>query len=240
MRHLVVGINAVTKALETREERKRGREEANEGRRAKKRRFVERLTERVEEDKRRAGPIEAKLERTKMPTAAEEATESHGHVADETMMEDGERTVTYLLKTRRVEKKANQQEKSKRRNERRQACRDAFLSRRRAEQLDAVLAQDASTSVRDIDEAEKDQGLAVIFVCRADLDPPALVAHLPHQVATYNARLEDPSQAAHLVQLPAGAELALAEALGLRRAAVLGLTVRRISRFVTSSSFVDL
>ncbi|KAG6817941.1 hypothetical protein H0H87_012409 [Tephrocybe sp. NHM501043] len=63
--------------------------------------------------------------------------------------------------------------------------------------------------------------LRLILVCRADLNPPMLVDHLPHLVAAYNSlRPEEPIQ---LVPLATGAELRLSQAVGLRRAAVLGL-----------------
>ena len=73
--------------------------------------------------------------------------------------------------------------------------------------------------------------IRVVFVCCADIDPPALVAHLPQLVATCNSisTCSDPKAASSssikLVPLPKGAELALAKAIGLRRAAVLAIDV---------------
>ncbi|KAI9512500.1 hypothetical protein F5148DRAFT_973309 [Russula earlei] len=63
----------------------------------------------------------------------------------------------------------------------------------------------------------------VIFICHADLDTPALVAHLPQLVALCNsARSED--AIIKVVQLPAGASTALANVLGyLKRVSVLAL-----------------
>ncbi|KAG6910504.1 hypothetical protein DXG01_009923 [Tephrocybe rancida] len=62
--------------------------------------------------------------------------------------------------------------------------------------------------------------LRLILVCRADVNPPILVDHLPHLVAAYNSLR--PDEPIRLVPLPAGSELQLSQAIGLRRAAVLG------------------
>ncbi|KAH0591048.1 hypothetical protein H2248_001158 [Termitomyces sp. 'cryptogamus'] len=62
--------------------------------------------------------------------------------------------------------------------------------------------------------------LAVILVCRSDINPPILVDHLPHLVAALNSLR--PEQPVRLVPLQPGAETLLSQALGLRRAAVLG------------------
>ena len=73
--------------------------------------------------------------------------------------------------------------------------------------------------------------LRMILVCRSDVDPPLLLAHIPHLVATCNstnskgnldqANFED----VKLVSLPKGAEQVLAQAAGLRRIAVMALDV---------------
>ena len=65
--------------------------------------------------------------------------------------------------------------------------------------------------------------LKIILVCRADIDPPLLIDHLPHLVAAYNSIQN--SDAIKLVPLPRGAESSLAQAIGLRRAAVVGIDV---------------
>lgn len=65
--------------------------------------------------------------------------------------------------------------------------------------------------------------LKVVFVCRADVNPPILVDHIPHLVTAFNSVRTSPTML--LVPLPEGAEAALAAILGLRRAAVLGLAV---------------
>jgi ribonuclease P/MRP protein subunit POP3 len=70
--------------------------------------------------------------------------------------------------------------------------------------------------------------IKVIFVCRADIDPPILVDHLPHLVSACNS-LRKPSDFVKLVPLPKGAELTLAAALGLRRAAVIAVDVIHLS-----------
>jgi ribonuclease P/MRP subunit Pop3-like protein len=65
----------------------------------------------------------------------------------------------------------------------------------------------------------------VIFVCYADLDTPAFVAHLPQLVALCN-----PARSEHnkikVIQMPAGAQDSIADALGyLKRVSVIALDV---------------
>jgi ribonuclease P/MRP protein subunit POP3 len=62
-----------------------------------------------------------------------------------------------------------------------------------------------------------------VFVCRNDVDPTLLLDHLPHLVAAYNSTR--PSSYTILVLLPKGAELSLAQALGIRRVSVFGIDV---------------
>jgi ribonuclease P/MRP protein subunit POP3 len=69
-------------------------------------------------------------------------------------------------------------------------------------------------------------GIKVVFVCRADIDPPMLIDHLPHLVSTCNSSRKPPDFV-KLVPLPKGAEFTLAAALGLRRVAVIGVDVRQ-------------
>lgn len=64
--------------------------------------------------------------------------------------------------------------------------------------------------------------IKLIFICRADIDPPLLVAHIPPLVAAHNA-ISGAEDAIKLVPLPRGAEASLADALGLRRVAVLAV-----------------
>ncbi|TRM66095.1 hypothetical protein BD626DRAFT_486711 [Schizophyllum amplum] len=62
--------------------------------------------------------------------------------------------------------------------------------------------------------------LRLVLVCKADVDPPILIDHIPHLVAAHNSSTAAGAPI-KLVCLPKGAELALADALGLRRVAVL-------------------
>jgi ribonuclease P/MRP protein subunit POP3 len=76
--------------------------------------------------------------------------------------------------------------------------------------------------------------IRIVFVCRADIDPPLLIAHIPTLVASCNSsRRAITNPAAYppikLVPLPARAEFALAEATGLRRLSIIALDVRHFS-----------
>jgi ribonuclease P/MRP protein subunit POP3 len=75
-------------------------------------------------------------------------------------------------------------------------------------------------------ESSSHMRIKVVFVCRADVDPPILIDHLPHLVSMCNSspKLSD---FVKLVPLPKGAEFTLASALGLRRVAVLAFDVNR-------------
>lgn len=64
-----------------------------------------------------------------------------------------------------------------------------------------------------------------IFICYADLDTPAFVAHLPQLVALCNSARSEHHKI-KVVQLPAGAQISLADALGyLKRVSVIALDV---------------
>jgi hypothetical protein len=66
---------------------------------------------------------------------------------------------------------------------------------------------------------------STIFICYADLDTPALVAHLPQLVALCNSTRSE-NHTIKVVQLPAGAQTSLVNALGyLSRISVLALDV---------------
>lgn len=72
--------------------------------------------------------------------------------------------------------------------------------------------------------------IAVVLVCRADVNPPVLLDHIPHLVAACNSTrprsdLEGARQPLKLILLPKGSESAIAQALGLRRAAVIAIHV---------------
>lgn len=74
----------------------------------------------------------------------------------------------------------------------------------------------------------------IVLVCQADIDPPILAGHLPHLIASCNTVHRHPGSATSqktvwLVPLPKGAEASLAEALGLRRVAVMAIKVSLIS-----------
>ena len=64
-----------------------------------------------------------------------------------------------------------------------------------------------------------------VFICYADLDTPAFVAHLPQLVALCNSARSEHHKI-KVVQLPAGAQISLADALGyLKRVSVIALDV---------------
>jgi len=65
----------------------------------------------------------------------------------------------------------------------------------------------------------------VVFICRADLDTPALVAHLPQLVALCNS-VRTENRGIKVVQLPSGAQTSIANSLGyLKRVSVMALDV---------------
>ncbi|KAJ2930498.1 hypothetical protein H1R20_g6591, partial [Candolleomyces eurysporus] len=83
-------------------------------------------------------------------------------------------------------------------------------------------------SSKPLDELEAALPISLVFVCRADVDPPILINHLPQLVAACNSV---PSKApVKIIPLPKESEGILAEKLGIRRASVLALDVRSISR----------
>lgn len=66
---------------------------------------------------------------------------------------------------------------------------------------------------------------SVIFICHADLDNPAIVAHLPQLIALCNSTRPHGHQI-RVVLLPAGAQSSIAHALGYpRRVSVMALDV---------------
>jgi len=81
-------------------------------------------------------------------------------------------------------------------------------------------------------EFPSQQGIKVVFVCRADIDPPMLIDHLPHLVSACNSSRKPPDFM-KLVPLPKGAEFTLAAAMGLRRVAVIAVdsTAPELSSF---------
>ncbi|KAF9245811.1 hypothetical protein BU15DRAFT_40445 [Melanogaster broomeanus] len=84
-----------------------------------------------------------------------------------------------------------------------------------------------STSSEHSDQLEvpsESPTLAIVFVCCADVDPPALVDHVPHLIAGCNST-KDVQQIVKLVPLPKGSESTISQTLGIRRAAVIGIKV---------------
>ena len=72
--------------------------------------------------------------------------------------------------------------------------------------------------------------ISIVFVCRADVDPPLLISHFPALIASCNSSrssLTDPEShpPIKLVPIPKGSESLLADATGTRRLAVLALDV---------------
>lgn len=65
----------------------------------------------------------------------------------------------------------------------------------------------------------------VVFICHADLDTPALVAHLPQLVALCNS-VRTENRRTKVVQLPSGSQTSIANSLGyLKRVSVMALDV---------------
>ena len=75
-------------------------------------------------------------------------------------------------------------------------------------------------------ETKSEARPAIVLVCRGDVTPPELIQHIPHLVAACNTRsIGTTSSVVHLIPLQKGAELSLAEAIGLRRVSVVALHV---------------
>jgi ribonuclease P/MRP protein subunit POP3 len=86
--------------------------------------------------------------------------------------------------------------------------------------------------------------IAAVFVCRADVNPPILLDHIPHLVAGCNSirpgsNTQGARQPLKLVVLPKGSESALAQALGLRRAAVIAVHVSISDVSILTSDALD-
>ncbi|KAF8445615.1 hypothetical protein L210DRAFT_2920527 [Boletus edulis BED1] len=62
--------------------------------------------------------------------------------------------------------------------------------------------------------------IVVVFVCCADVDPIALIDHIPYLVAGCNAP-KNAAEPIKLVPLPKGSESTISQILGVRRAAVV-------------------
>ncbi len=92
--------------------------------------------------------------------------------------------------------------------------------------LETEVRSSRQTVVTPTTAAGETQALtSVIFICHVDLDTPALVAHLPQLVALCNSTRSE-NHKIKVVQLPAGAQSSLADALGyLKRVSVISLDV---------------
>jgi ribonuclease P/MRP protein subunit POP3 len=77
-------------------------------------------------------------------------------------------------------------------------------------------------------ESPSQRHIKAVFVCRADINPPILIDHLPHLVSACNSSRKRPDFI-KLVPLPKGAELTLASAMGLRRVAVVAVDVTHLT-----------
>lgn len=98
----------------------------------------------------------------------------------------------------------------------------------------AFSTSDSSTTV-----TATHRPLRVVFVCREDIDPPMLVAHIPTLIASYNSASSARSTESlvKLVPLAKGAEFTLAAAFGLRRVAVMALDVSLTLRASCSRTY---
>ncbi|KAG6837671.1 hypothetical protein H0H93_004947 [Arthromyces matolae] len=107
------------------------------------------------------------------------------------------------------------------------------VTKRLEQQIRALHSDLISTK---LEQVKSSPPLRLIAVCRADIDPPILVDHLPHLVAAFNSL--QPEEPITLVSLQAGAETLLSQAVGLRRAAVLGFDVRLVTVIFVLLKFV--
>jgi ribonuclease P/MRP protein subunit POP3 len=76
-----------------------------------------------------------------------------------------------------------------------------------------------------------------LFACRWDLNPPTLISHIPHLVASfntlanlYNAKFQTATAIPDLklINLPKGAESSLSDCIGIRRVSMVLINVRNI------------
>ncbi|KAG2143004.1 hypothetical protein DEU56DRAFT_253078 [Suillus clintonianus] len=103
------------------------------------------------------------------------------------------------------------------------------VTRRLESQLKSVRHSVTLTTASHANPISPDiSSIAAVFVCRADVNPSILLDHIPHLVAGYNSARPvsnplGPRKPLKLIVLPKGSESALAQALGLRRAAVIAV-----------------
>jgi ribonuclease P/MRP protein subunit POP3 len=99
----------------------------------------------------------------------------------------------------------------------------------------ARIFRETCTAVETITNGDSSQSppsgpISIVFVCRADVDPPLLISHLPPLIASCNSSLNaltnpESYPPIKIVPVPKGSESLLADATGLRRVAVLALDV---------------
>ncbi|KAG0152014.1 hypothetical protein CROQUDRAFT_650605 [Cronartium quercuum f. sp. fusiforme G11] len=98
------------------------------------------------------------------------------------------------------------------------------VSDRRPKNYSSPQCSHTLTSLKDSPNEISNPTLAFVFVCRHDISPPELIAHIPTTVAMANMTcLNRSRELIQLIELPLGSEQVLADTLGIRRAAALGL-----------------
>jgi ribonuclease P/MRP protein subunit POP3 len=80
-------------------------------------------------------------------------------------------------------------------------------------------------------EGVKQVPITLVFVCRADVDPPLLIDHFPPLVAACNSVQSNLRQQVKLVPVPKGSEDVLGAKLGIKRVSVIALDVRIFMSF---------
>ncbi|KIJ54954.1 hypothetical protein M422DRAFT_221380 [Sphaerobolus stellatus SS14] len=96
-------------------------------------------------------------------------------------------------------------------------------SQSQSRRIKTTVTASEDTSINSDSTAERSP-IKYVFVCRADVDPPLLIAHLPELIAACN--VPSPSRAispVYLVPLPKGAERSLADTLALPRVSIIAL-----------------
>ena len=104
----------------------------------------------------------------------------------------------------------------------------------------------ATDTITNDDTSQLPHGpISIVFACRADVDPPLLISHLPTLIASCNSSrnaLANPEShpPIRLVPIPKGSESLLADATGVRRVAVLALDVIVLSLLLRFNNSPDL
>lgn len=79
-------------------------------------------------------------------------------------------------------------------------------------------------SIQNNDQPPPPSPIVFVFVCCADVDPTALIDHIPYLVAGCNSP-RNATQLIRLIPLPKGSESTISQCLGVRRAAVVAIRV---------------